>query len=587
MGQGQQPADTGGPVRSIPMLDFAALPGRLEAAGLLTRQGMERLSRLWQSPDPSLLGILVSRGLVTEENLYLFLSRQTGIPFRNLDPLELDFELVTSSLPGAFAQRNHAVVIGRSEDKLMVATCNFTDPGPIEELPHLLGRDIELYISRPTDIAKVIRQFYGLHSSILAAAREVGVTDSEDVDLGNLERYVSSETARGLEPTDRPIVNAVNHLLQYAFEERASDIHLEPHRENTLVRMRIDGVLHNVYNLPKKLHLPILSRVKMIAGMNIAEKRRPQDGRIRTHFEGKPVEMRASTVPAAFGEKVVLRILDPGILMQDLSSLGFEEDERERYRQLVKKSMGLLLVTGPTGSGKTTTLYSTLTALATTEKNITTIEDPIEFVTDEFNQIAVQPAIDVTFSTALRYILRQDPDIIMVGEIRDQETARSAIRCALTGHLVLSTLHTNDTASSAVRLLDMGVEPFLLSSTLIGIVAQRLVRTVCSECAELWEPPQPLLASAGISDRSGGVFRRGKGCRACRGTGFKGRTAVFEVLEVTDRIRDALAGSAPTNELRRIAVEEGMRTLRLNAARKVCSGVTTPGEMVSIMMGLE
>lgn len=574
-------------MRSIPRLDFAALPGRLEAAGLLSRQGMERLSRLWQSPDPSLLGILVSRGLVSEEALYTFLSQQSGIPFRNLDPLELDYELVTSSLPGAFAQRNHAVVVGSNEDRLMVATCNFTDPRPVEDLPHLLGKEIELYISRPTDIAKVIRQFYGLHSSIVAAAREVGSMSDEDVDLGNLERYVSSETPGGLEPTDRPIVNAVNHLLQYAFEERASDIHLEPHREHTVVRLRIDGVLHNVYSLPRKLHLPILSRVKMIAGMNIAEKRRPQDGRIRTHFEGKPVEIRSSTIPAAFGEKAVLRILDPGILMQDLSGLGFEEEESGRFGRLVKSAMGLLLVTGPTGSGKTTTLYSTLTALSTTEKNITTIEDPIEFVTDEFNQIAVQPAIDVTFSTALRHILRQDPDVIMVGEIRDQETARSAIRCALTGHLVLSTLHTNDTASSAVRLLDMGVEPFLLASTLIGIVAQRLVRVVCDECAEVWEPPAALLATAGLAGAQGCSFRRGRGCRACRGTGFKGRTAVFEVMEVTDRVRDALSRSAPSGEVRRLAVEDGMRTLRSNAARKVCSGATTPGEMMAVTMGLE
>ncbi len=574
-------------MRSIPRIDFAILPGRLEAAGLLTRQGVERLARLWQSPDPGLLNILVGRGLVSEESLYTFLSTQTGIPFRNLDPLELDYELVTSSLPGAFAQRNHAVVIGSNDDKLMVATCNFVDPRPIEELPHLLGKEIELYISRPTDIAKVIRQFYGLHSSIVAAAREVGTVGGDEVDLGNLERYVSSETSGGLEPTDRPIVNAVNHLLQYAFEERASDIHLEPHRENTLVRLRIDGVLHNVYSLPRKLHLPLLSRIKMIAGMNIAEKRRPQDGRIRTHFEGKPVEIRSSTIPAAFGEKAVLRILDPGILMQDLSCLGFEEEERERYQRLVRNAMGLLLVTGPTGSGKTTTLYSTLTALATSEKNITTIEDPIEFVTDEFNQIAVQPAIDVTFSTALRHILRQDPDIIMVGEIRDQETARSAIRCSLTGHLVLSTLHTNDTASSAVRLLDMGVEPFLLSSTLIGIVAQRLVRLVCEECAEVWEPPAPLLASAGLAGIPGCTYRRGKGCRACRGTGFKGRTAVFEVMEISDRIRDALSRSAPSNELRRLAVEEGMRTLRSNTAMKVCAGLTTPGEMMSVTMGLE
>ncbi len=566
---------------------MASLPAKLAEAGLLSRQGLERLSRLWKGSDPGLLNVLVGRGLITEEDLYTFLAGMIGVPFRNLDPLELDYELVTSSLPGAFAQRNHVVVVGNSGDRLMVATCNLVDPRPLEDLPHLLGREIDLFISRPSDIAKVIRQFYGLHSSIVAAAKEVGAVGEDDVDLGNLERYVSSETSGNLEPTDRPVVNAVNHLLQYAFEERASDIHLEPHREGTVVRLRIDGVLHNVYSIPKKLHLPILSRVKMISGMNIAEKRRPQDGRIRTHFEGKPVEIRVSTIPVAFGEKSVLRILDPGILMQDLSSLGFEEDERERYQRLVRHTMGLILVTGPTGSGKTTTLYSTLTTLATAEKNITTIEDPIEFVTDEFNQIAVQPAIDVTFSNALRHILRQDPDIIMVGEVRDQETAKSAIRCALTGHLVLSTLHTNDTASTAIRMLDMGVEPFLLCSTLVGIVAQRLVRKVCEECAEEWEPPASVLQASGLTGRENARFRRGRGCRACRGTGYKGRTAVFEVLEVTERFRSALARSATIDELRRLAVEDGMRTLRSGTAMKVYDGVTTPNEMMAVTMGLE
>jgi general secretion pathway protein E len=574
-------------VRALPRLDLAALPQKMAAAGLLSKQSMERLSRLWKPPDPSLLTILVSRGLVGEEDLYTFLAKLTAIPFRNLDPLELDYEVVTSSLPGAFAQRNWTVVFGSSDDRLMVATCNFAEPRALEDLPHLLGKEIDLYIGRPSDIARVIRQFYGLHSSIVAAAREVGSVAEDAVDLGNLERYVSSETAGPLEPTDRPVVNAVNHLLHYAFEERASDIHLEPHREGTVVRLRIDGRLHNVYSIPKKLHLPILSRVKMVAGMNIAEKRRPQDGRIRTHFEGKPVEMRVSTVPVAFGEKIVLRILDPGILMQDLSSLGFEGEDLGRYRRLTTNSMGLILVTGPTGSGKTTTLYSTMTSLATPEKNITTIEDPVEFVTDEFNQIAVQQAVDVTFSNALRNILRQDPDIIMVGEIRDQETASSAIRCALTGHLVLSTLHTNDTASTAVRLMDMGVEPFLLSSTLVGIVAQRLVRRICEDCAEDYEPPLSVLEPLGLGGREPRRLRRGRGCRSCRGTGYRGRTAVFEVLEATEAFRSALGRSAGADELRRISLAEGMRTLRMNTAVKVLGGITTPEEMAAVTMGME
>jgi len=573
-------------VTGIPRLDLASLPQKLQAAGLLTRQGGERLQRVWKSPEPDLLTVLVGRGLVAEEDLFVFLAGLLGLPYKNLDPLELDYEFVTSSIPGAFAQRNSVVVFGSAEGDLLVATSNLLDPRPLDDLTQMLGKSTKLHISRPSDIARVIRQFYGLHSSIVAAAREVGGLAEEQVDLGNLERYVLSETGGNLEPTDRPIVNAVNHLLQYAFEERASDIHLEPHREGTVVRFRIDGVLHNIYSIPKKLHLPVLSRVKMIAGMNIAEKRRPQDGRIRTSFEGKPVEIRMSTIPVAFGEKAVLRILDPAILMQDLGNLGFEPEDEQRFKRLVKSPTGLVLVTGPTGSGKTTTLYSTLTALATNEKNITTIEDPIEFVTDEFNQIAVQNAVDVTFSNALRHILRQDPDIIMVGEIRDQETARSAIRCSLTGHLVLSTLHTNDTASTAIRLVDMGIEPFLLSSTLVAIVAQRLMRKVCDDCAEDYTPTESVLQSLGLSGRSL-VFRRGRGCRSCRGTGYRGRTAVFEVMEIGEGIRTALARSAGADEIHRLAVEDGMISLRTNAMRKVLSGITTPSEMLGATMGVE
>jgi general secretion pathway protein E len=415
----------------------------------------------------------------------------------------------------------------------------------------------------------------------VAAAEEMGARPG-DVDLGNLERYVSSDTTEGIEPTDRPIVNAVNHLLQYAFEERASDIHLEPHRSGIAVRLRIDGILHTIYTIPRKLHLPILSRIKMISGMNIAEKRRPQDGRIRTSFEGKPVEIRTSTVPIAFGEKAVLRILDPAILMQDIGALGLSADDQDVYREMVDCSYGLILVTGPTGSGKTTTLYSTLTALATTEKNITSIEDPVEFVTDEFNQIAVQPAVDLTFITALRHVLRQDPDIIMVGEVRDEETARSAMRSALTGHLVLSTIHTNDTATTAIRLVDMGIEPYLIASTLVGVVAQRLMRTVCEGCAEEYRPSPAVLSALGIDPDESVTLRRGKGCRSCRGTGYKGRTGIFEVMRMSEPLRDALTGGASVDEVRKLARRQGMTTLRENARAKVLEGLTTPEEMVRV-----
>lgn len=570
-------------MKSLPAIDMKSLPKKLNDAGILSEDGLDRLARFDDLTDDNMLNLLVARGLVSEELLYKFLAGITGLPYKVLDPLELDYQIVTDLLPGAFAQKHHLVVFDDTDSGLKVATCNLGNTRYLEDLGHMLGRDIELHVGRPSEIARVIRQFYGLHGSITAAVKEMD--SREAVDLGNLERYVSSETDQKVEPTDRPIINAVNHLLQYAFEERASDIHLEPHRKGTVVRLRIDGVLHDIYRIPKKLHPPILSRIKMISGLNIAEKRRPQDGRIRTHFDGKPVEIRASTVPVAFGEKVVLRILDPAMLMQDLAMLGFRSDDLDRYKSSIARPNGLILVTGPTGSGKTTTLYSSLTILATKEKNITTVEDPIEFVTNEFNQIAVQPAIDLTFSTSLKYILRQDPDIIMVGEIRDTETARSAMRCALTGHLVLSTLHTNDSASAAMRLVDMGVEPYLLSTTLVAVVAQRLVRMICDRCAEEYVPSRSLRESIGLED--GVVLKRGVGCRNCRGTGYKGRTGVFEVLEMTEEVRTAVMRSASIDEIRRIAVGQGMVSLRESTLSKVRAGITTPEEMLKVTLGVE
>jgi general secretion pathway protein E len=567
----------------MPEVDLTGLPKRLHDAGILSDEGLERLSRFDDVNEENMLNILVARGLVSEELLYKFIAGLAGLPFKVLDPLEMDYQIVTDLLPGAFAQKHHLVVFDDTGSGLDVATCNLQNTRYLEDLSHMLGRDIHLHVARPSEIARVIRQFYGLHGSITAAVKELD--DKDIVDLGNLERYVSSETDQKVEPTDRPIVNAVNHLLQYAFEERASDIHLEPHRKFTVVRLRIDGVLHDIYKIPKKLHPPILSRIKMISGLNIAEKRRPQDGRIRTHFDGKPVEIRSSTVPVAFGEKVVLRVLDPAMLMQDLSLLGFRNEDLGKYRDVISRPNGLILVTGPTGSGKTTTLYSSLTTLATKEKNITTVEDPIEFVTNEFNQIAVQPAVDLTFSTSLKYILRQDPDIIMVGEIRDSETARSAMRCALTGHLVLSTLHTNDSASAAIRLIDMGAEPYLLSTTLVAVVAQRLVRMICDKCSEDFVPEKSICNLIGIE--AGTVLKRGTGCRNCRGTGYKGRTGVFEVLHVTEEIRNLLMRSSSIDEIRRAAVDQGMITLRDNTLAKVRAGITTPEEMLKITLGVE
>lgn len=564
-------------------LETDQLPAVLARDGIITQAALERYMRITAGSSEDPMVLLVKSGIIGEETLYRYAAELVGLPYKELDPLELDFETVTSSLPGKFAQAHRLVAFSREGNILHVATSNVSGTTLDQDLKLMLGLDVQFHVSRPAEIERVIRQFYGLHSSIVAAVKQLN--DDDGVDLGNLERFVSSETSQSIEPTDRPVVNAVNHLFQYAFEERASDIHLEPHRENTIVRLRIDGLLHTIYRIPKRLHLPISSRIKMIAGLNIAEKRRPQDGRIRTHFDGKPVEIRCSTVPMAFGEKTVLRVLDPQILMQDMSNLGFEPDDLAKYRKMLGVPNGLILVTGPTGSGKTTTLYSSLTAISRETVNITTIEDPVEFVTDEFNQISVQTAVDLTFTTALRHILRQDPDIIMVGEIRDVETAVSAMRSALTGHLVLSTLHTNDTATTAVRLMDMGVQPYLLMSTLQGIIAQRLVRVVCTECAESWSPEDSIADSIEIP--RGSVLKRGAGCRACRNTGYKGRTGVYEVMEIGEPVRIALAERARVDDIRRLAVSQGMKTLRDSARLKVLAGITTPEEMLKATLGGE
>jgi general secretion pathway protein E len=384
-----------------------------------------------------------------------------------------------------------------------------------------------------------------------------------------------------IDGSDRNIVNAVEFILTYAFDQRASDIHIEPKRDMSLIRFRMDGVLHNIHTIPKPLHLPIVSRVKMLSRMDLAEKRRPQDGRIKTTHGDREVELRVSTMPVAFGEKVVIRIFDPDILMKDLDSIGFYPREYQLYNGFIRKPNGIILVTGPTGSGKTTTLYSTLRTLSSPEVNVVTIEDPIEMVMEEFNQVGIQSGIGVTFGTILRNILRQDPDIIMVGEIRDRETAENAVQAALTGHLVLSTLHTNDAPSSVTRLLDLGVPPFLISSTVIGIIAQRLVRCICPQCKRERQLSGEELAFLGLEARRTRVFY-GDGCTACRGTGYRGRSGIFEVLDFTENLTARLDEKADTAKLQEIALRDGMIPLRQVAVRKMLEGVTTYEEVIAV-----
>jgi general secretion pathway protein E len=472
-----------------------------------------------------------SRAL-TEDTITEAIAAALQMEYLKIDPLKLNLEVVTSRIPRPFALKHVMTAITEDSDALTVAVADPFDTEGIESL--CSGRKIKIkrVLCSKSDIQKILREFFCFRASVLAAQSEI----TASFDLGNLEQYVKLKGTQEIESTDKNIITAVEFLLHYAFDQRASDIHIEPKREMSLIRLRVDGVLHNIHTIPKQLHPAIISRIKMLSRMDLAEKRRPQDGRIKTQNAGKEIELRVSTLPTAFGEKAVIRIFDPEILMQELDRIGFYPREFQLYNSFIRKPNGIILITGPTGSGKTTTLYSSLRTLSSPEVNIVTIEDPIEMVMEEFNQVGVQTAIGVTFSTILRNILRQDPDIIMVGEIRDRETAENAVQAALTGHLVLSTLHTNDAPSAINRLLDLGVPSFLISSTIIGIIAQRLLRKICPNCKK-----ERILSDIEIGylqlEPGSYPVHQGEGCIECRGTGYKGRSGIFEVLDFTDNIK--------------------------------------------------
>jgi general secretion pathway protein E len=468
-----------------------------------------------------------------------------------------------------------------SDGCLTVATPNPFNSELLEDIARASNLDVKAVVSSRKEILKLINEFFGFKRSIAAAESQFS---APLVDLGNLEQYVSISTDDELPSNDQHIVRAVNHLFTYALDQRASDIHVEPKRDASLVRMRIDGVLHTVYTIPKNVHRAMISRLKNLSRLDMAEKRRPQDGRIKTDKEGAEVEVRVSIVPTAFGEKVVMRIMDPDILFQDLEQLGFTSTDLIRFNGCIKASNGIVLVCGPTGSGKSTTLYSTLRYLHSPEINITTVEDPIEMIHQDFNQIAVNPIVGIQFGNILRNILRQDPDVIMIGEMRDLETAENAVQAALTGHLVLSTLHTNDAPTSVTRLVDLGIPPFLIQATLRGILAQRLVRKICRHCKETFVIDTQELADMGLHVGQSGrieVFR-GKGCQQCRGTGYRGRTGIHEVLPYSEAVKKLTVEQTDLELLRAQAVKEGMVTLRENAIKKFLYGVITYQEVLRV-----
>ena len=516
-----------------------------------------------------------------EETIYQALAHSWKVPFYRIDPLKLDLNVVTNTIPRSFAMKHLALPVDVRDGVLTVA---MADPFNLEVLDDIAMASklrVQVVVSPKSDIIKLINEFFGFKRSIVAAQDQFG---SPTVDLGNLEQYVRLRAADELPSNDQHIVNAVDHLFLYAFDQKASDIHIEPKREASMVRMRIDGVLHTIYKLPKAVHSAIISRIKNLARMDMAEKRRPQDGRIKTDKGDVEVEIRVSTVPVAFGEKVVMRIMDPDILFRDLPDLGFSPVDLERFQQLIAMPHGIILVCGPTGSGKSTTLYSTLNKINAPGINIVTVEDPIEMVHESFNQIGVQSAIGITFGSILRNILRQDPDVIMIGEMRDLATGENAIQAALTGHMVFSTLHTNDAPSAIMRLLDLGLPHFLIQATLVGVLAQRLVRKICAYCKEPFEMECEELKALGMDvNRSGKLtLFRGKGCEKCRGTGYMGRTCVLELMQYSESIRRLTVDAADMTQIRNKAREEGMRTLRESAVEKFLQGITTYQEVLRV-----
>ena len=524
---------------------------------------------------------------LTLDYLTRWLAERHALDYYRIDPLKVDVPEVTAAVSYAYAHKRNILPVSIDPERVVFATAEPYQFDWQEELQPVLKREVARVIANPLDIVRYLDEFYNLSRSMKGASAE---HDHAPSGITNLEQLVALGREGKLDANDRHVVSIVDWLLQYAFDQRASDIHIEPRREQGHIRFRIDGVLHNVYEMPATVMVAVTSRLKALARMDVVEKRRPQDGRIKTKTpSGGEIELRLSTMPTAFGEKMVLRIFDPEVLVRSFADLGFAKADRERWQAMVGHVNGIVLVTGPTGSGKTTTLYSTLKQLARPEINVCSVEDPIEMVEDSFNQMQVQAGIGVTFASGIRTLLRQDPDIIMVGEIRDRETAEMAIQAALTGHLVLSTLHTNDAPSAITRLLELGVAPHMVRATLLGVLAQRLVRTLCPSCrrpGSLEEQDWEALVAPWKVARPEEVHAA-EGCLECRRTGFRGRVGLYESLLVSQELRRHINTTTDLADLRQACYREGMQPLRLAGARKVAAGLTTVEEVLNVAPGAD
>jgi len=568
------------------LLDDLVDDGRLTAedANLVAGQSRTReqvlmhpLSYIGSQNLEDRLGVCNS---LDEVNLTQWLADRTQLSVVHIDPLRIQVAAVADVMSYAFAKRHGILCVEVNCDEVVVACSQPYANEWVEQLEHVARRQVRRVVAQPSDIQRYLIEFYSLAKSISGASGVAGPSN-----VTNFEQLLELGELKDPEANDQHVVNIVDWLLQYAFDQRASDIHIEPRREVGRLRFRIDGVLHQVYELPAAICAAVTSRIKILGRMNVAEKRKPQDGRIKTKRpNGSEVELRLSTLPTAFGEKLVMRIFDPDVLLRSFTELGLTGEDYQRWQGMVGKPHGIVLVTGPTGSGKTTTLYSSLKQLATDEVNVSTIEDPIEMVEEAFNQTQVQHNIGLDFAAGVRTLLRQDPDIIMVGEIRDLETAQMAVQAALTGHLVISTLHTNDAATGVTRLLDLGVPAYLIKSSIIGIMAQRLVRTLCPHCkqekkvdAQAWDElvkPWKVSMPASVCEA--------QGCLECRNTGYLGRQGVYEIMPLSDSLQELITNECDLLALRKQSMREGMRTLRLSGAQKVAQGLTTIEEVMRV-----
>ncbi len=520
---------------------------------------------------------------ITLDWLTEWLAEQSGLGRYHFDPLKMDVASCTSVMSYAYASRFNILAVKVTDSEVVMAV---TDPWNLEwkdEIDRIVNRPISIVLANPRELKNYLVEFY----SVSRAMEGAGNKSSADMpsNIQNLEQLIELGKSGKVDADDQHIVSIVDWLLQYAFSQRASDIHIEPRREQGNVRFRIDGVMHQVYEIPSNITAAVISRIKILGRLDVAEKRKPQDGRIKTlPPEGAEIERRLSSMPTAFGEKLVLRIFDPEVLVKNFAALGLEKKESETWNSMIERPYGIILVTGPTGSGKTTTLYTSLKHLARPEVNVCTIEDPNEQVEGSFNQMQVQHNIGLDFASGVRTLLRQDPDIIMVGEIRDRETAEMAVQAALTGHLVLSTLHTNDAPSAIARLIEIGVPSYLINATLIGVVAQRLVRTLCPNCKqetsfELHEW-QALIKPWTTSPPD--KIATAEGCLECRQTGFKGRLGIYEMMPISDALKQEITDDFDLLQFRRTAIRQGMKPLNLAGAQKVARGQTTIEEVLKV-----